>query len=75
MAPITTIMFESLTFPRALSLLSGLVCKACPIKASTDKHIKSFLLATVPWLLILYGPRIRTQSKFAKASFPTLVTS
>ncbi|KAH8650385.1 major facilitator superfamily domain-containing protein [Tricladium varicosporioides] len=54
-APITTIIFKNLTFQGALSLLSGL----------------SLLLATIPWLLILYGPRIRTRSKFAKTSCRT----
>ncbi|KAL5316320.1 hypothetical protein ACEPPN_015365 [Leptodophora sp. 'Broadleaf-Isolate-01'] len=45
LAPITTIMFKNLTFPGAQSLLRGL----------------SLLLATVPWFLISYGPRIRTR--------------
>lgn len=30
LAPITTIMFKNLTFPGALSLLSGLVCQPSP---------------------------------------------
>jgi hypothetical protein len=31
---------------------------------------KSLLLAAVPWLLVFYGPRIRTRSKYAKVNGP-----
>jgi multidrug resistance protein len=46
---ITTQMYKKLTFGGASSLLGGI----------------GMLLTLVPWVLMLYGPRIRARSKFA----------
>jgi hypothetical protein len=45
----TASMFNHLTFQGAASLLGGLAA----------------LLTIVPWVLVLYGPKIRARSKFA----------
>jgi len=48
--PLVTVqMFNGLTFQGAASLLGGLAA----------------LLTIVPWVLVLYGPKIRARSKFA----------
>lgn len=48
--PLVTVqMFNGLTFQGAASLLGGLAA----------------LLTIVPWVLVFYGPRIRTRSRFA----------
>ena len=48
--PLVTVqMFNRLTFQGAASLLGGL----------------ALLLTAVPWVLVLYGPKIRARSKFA----------
>ena len=48
--PLCTVsMFNHLTFQGAASLLGGLAA----------------LLTIVPWVLVLYGPKIRARSKFA----------
>jgi len=46
---ITTQMYTQLGFAPASSLLGGI----------------GALLTVVPWILVLYGPRIRARSKFA----------
>lgn len=47
---ITTALFNNLTFQGAASLLGGI----------------GTLLTVVPWVLVLYGPKIRARSKFAR---------
>lgn len=46
---VTTALFNNLTFQGAASLLGGI----------------GTLLTVVPWVLVLYGPKIRARSKFA----------
>jgi len=46
---VTGAMFNKLTFQGAASLLGGLAT----------------VLTVVPWVLVLYGPRVRARSKFA----------
>jgi multidrug resistance protein len=47
---VTTALFNNLTFQGAASLLGGI----------------GTLLTIVPWVLVLYGPKIRARSKFAR---------
>ncbi|EYE93761.1 MFS transporter [Aspergillus ruber CBS 135680] len=51
---VTNAMFTNLGYPEASSLLGGI----------------GLLLTLVPWILMLYGPRIRARSKLASVSVP-----
>ncbi|EEP77935.1 conserved hypothetical protein [Uncinocarpus reesii 1704] len=57
---VTKAMFNNLGYPEASSLLGGIVPK-------TDND-QGALLTIVPWVLAIFGPRIRARSKFASAT-------